>query len=263
MARRDVAAVRAAAADAGAWRALWDIVGASDGFAEFYLRHPDELVHLSGAGLTLPDEPTMRTELLASVGDDEGFAADATDAAWVSLRVRYRRLLARIAAYDLGQDDPAGAIDVVSSSLADLAGAALEASLSVARSRVSGAGPGAFPRAQVEATRFAIIAMGKTGARELNYVSDVDVIFVGGSATRRSCERGACDRHRHTTRGADDARHRRARDRTAALGGRPQPAPGRQAGRAGAQSRLAPAVLRALGEELGVPGAAQGARDRG
>ncbi len=182
VARRDVAAVRAAAADAGAWRALWDIVGASDGFAEFYLRHPDELVHLSGAGLTLPDEPTMRTELLASVGDDEGFAADATDAAWVALRVRYRRLLARIAAYDLGQDDPAGAIDVVSSSLADLAGAALEASLSVARSRVSGAGPGAFPRAQVEATRFAIIAMGKTGARELNYVSDVDVIFVGGSA---------------------------------------------------------------------------------
>ncbi len=144
VARRDVAAVRTAAADPGAWRALWDIVGASDGFAEFYLRHPDEIAHLSGAGLTLPDEPTMRAELLASVGDDDGFAADATDAAWVALRVRYRRLLARIAAYDLGQDDPAAAIDVVSSSLADLAGAALEASLSVARSRVSGAGPGAF-----------------------------------------------------------------------------------------------------------------------
>ncbi len=90
VARRDVAAVRTAAADAGAWRALWDIVGASDGFAEFYLRHPDEIAHLSGAGLTLPDEPTMRAELLASVGDDDGFAADATDAAWVALRVRYR-----------------------------------------------------------------------------------------------------------------------------------------------------------------------------
>jgi len=144
VARRDPAAVRAAAGDAGAWRALWDLVGASDGFAEFYLRHPDELAHLSGAGLTLPDEQAMRTELLASVGDVEGFATDASDAAWVALRVRYRRLLARIAAYDLGQDDPAGAIDAVAASLADLAGAALEASLSVARARVGGSGPGTF-----------------------------------------------------------------------------------------------------------------------
>lgn len=182
IARRDAAAVRAAATDAGTWRALWDIVGASDGFAEFYLRHPDEIVHLAGAGLTVPDEQSMRAELLASVGDDDGFASDASDATWVALRVRYRRLLARIAAYDLGQDDPAGAIDVVSAALADLAGAALEASLSVARARVAGSGPGAFPREQVAATRFAIIAMGKTGARELNYVSDVDVIFVGGTA---------------------------------------------------------------------------------
>lgn len=182
IARRDAACVGRAAADAGAWRTLWDIVGASDGFAEFYLRHPDELVYLAGAGLTVPDEQSMRGELLASVGDDDGFATDGTDAAWVALRVRYRRLLARIAAYDLGQDDPASAIDVVSTALADLAGAALEASLSVARTRLSGTGPAAFPRAQVAATRLAIIAMGKAGARELNYVSDVDVIFVGGTA---------------------------------------------------------------------------------
>ncbi|KAJ1681667.1 hypothetical protein LUZ63_023110 [Rhynchospora breviuscula] len=182
IARRDADAVRRASGDAGSWRALWDIVGASDGFAEFYLRHPDEIAHLAGAGLTVPDEQTMRAELLASVGDVDGFAADGTDAAWVALRISYRRLLARIAAYDLGQDDPATAIDVVSAALADLAGAALEASLSVARTRVSGTGPAAFPREQVAATRFAIIAMGKTGARELNYVSDVDVIFVGGSA---------------------------------------------------------------------------------
>ena len=30
---------------------------------------------------------------------------------------------------------------------------------------------------------FAVIAMGKCGARELNYVSDVDVIFVGGATS--------------------------------------------------------------------------------
>jgi len=63
IARRDPGAIRSAAADAGTWRALWDIVGASDGFAEFYLRHPDEIAHLAGAGLTVPDEHLMRTEL--------------------------------------------------------------------------------------------------------------------------------------------------------------------------------------------------------
>ena len=41
-------------------------------------------------------------------------------------------------------------------------------------------GAGLFPREQVARTKLAIIGMGKTGARELNYVSDVDVIFVAG-----------------------------------------------------------------------------------
>ena len=40
---------------------------------------------------------------------------------------------------------------------------------------------GTFPAAEVAATRLAIIGMGKAGARELNYVSDVDVIFVAES----------------------------------------------------------------------------------
>ena len=49
----------------------------------------------------------------------------------------------------------------------------LQASLAVARRDVK------FPAEEVAATRLAIIGMGKAGARELNYVSDVDVIFVG------------------------------------------------------------------------------------
>ena len=80
--------------DAG-WRALWALLGASTGFADFYLRHPEELAHLAGAGAALPTAEELRTALLASVGADDGFAADASDASWVALRVRYRRLLAR------------------------------------------------------------------------------------------------------------------------------------------------------------------------
>ena len=56
----------------------------------------------------------------------------------------------------------------MATALAELAGAALETGLAIARA--------AEPNHAK--TRLAIIGMGKCGARELNYVSDVDVIFV-------------------------------------------------------------------------------------
>ena len=192
IARRDAAAVRALHKDASGWRALWALLGASTGFADFYLRHPEELAHLVGAGVRLPADDEMRATLRDAVGAEDGFAADASDAAWVALRVRYRRQLAAIAAYDLLSASPVDELAAVAAALADAAGAALEASLCVARTRVSSgaAGTGLFPRAQVAATRLAVIGMGKTGARELNYVSDVDVIFVGGGDEHLEAEVG-------------------------------------------------------------------------
>jgi glutamate-ammonia-ligase adenylyltransferase len=183
IARRDAASVRALHADDSGWRALWALLGTSTGFADFYLRHPEELAHLAGAGAALPTPEELRTALLESVGAVDGFSADASDSSWVALRVRYRQMLAAIAAYDLMSTSPVDEIAVVSARLADAAGAALEASLCVARTRIStgAAGAGLFPRDQVAGTRLAIIGMGKTGARELNYVSDVDVIFVAGA----------------------------------------------------------------------------------
>jgi glutamate-ammonia-ligase adenylyltransferase len=184
IARRDPEAVRSAAHDPSSWRALWALLGASSGFADFFLRHPAELAHLQAASHALPDPEELRSTMLESVGAEAGFASDGGESAWVSLRVRYRRMLARIAAHDLLSPSPLDSVAGVSACLADAAGAALEASLCVARTRVSGgaAGAGLFPREQVAATELAIIGMGKAGARELNYVSDVDVIFVAGAA---------------------------------------------------------------------------------
>jgi glutamate-ammonia-ligase adenylyltransferase len=164
---------------------VWALLGASEGLADFFLRHPDELAHLAGAESSLPDAAMLRDELLESVAaDSDGFAATGDESAWVALRVRYRRMIARIAAYDLAAADATGVLSAVAATLADAAGAAIEASLCVARTRLSGGGAtaGLFPREQVAATRLAVIGMGKTGARELNYVSDVDVIFVGGAS---------------------------------------------------------------------------------
>ena len=56
----------------------------------------------------------------------------------------------------------------ISTELSDLADAALEGALAIARHEVDGS----------EHVRFAIIGMGKLGAQELNYVSDVDLIYV-------------------------------------------------------------------------------------
>ncbi|GAA1692879.1 bifunctional [glutamine synthetase] adenylyltransferase/[glutamine synthetase]-adenylyl-L-tyrosine phosphorylase [Microbacterium sediminicola] len=182
VARRAPEPVRALIEDAEAWENAWLLLGASMGYGEFYSRHPDQLGALAGAGRELPSAATMTATLLAAVGADEGFASSGDESAWVRLRVAYRTQVALIAVHDLRQRQPEIILHAVAAALADAAGAALEASLAVARTRITDGGPGGqYSRAHVAATRFAIIGMGKTGARELNYVSDVDVIFVGGA----------------------------------------------------------------------------------
>src|SRR5262249_35158077 len=111
----------------------------------------------------------MREELLHAVGADPRDAApvatlgraEAVDA----LRVEYRRILLRLASRDLAHHL---AVDDAAAELSDLAVGTLDAALAVARSVVSDA----------DSVRRAVIARGKCGGHELNYVSDVDVIFV-------------------------------------------------------------------------------------
>ena len=187
IARRDADAVRRLLARAP--HIAWAVLGASTGLGDFFYRHPEELSFLVADGGPLPTAEELHQELRDAVGaDEDGFAASADDSAWVALRVRYRRLLARIAAFDLLAPSATDVLAEVAAALADAAGAALDASLCVARTRVTAAGM--FPRAHVAATRLAIIGMGKAGARELNYVSDVDVIFVGGADDETVAEIG-------------------------------------------------------------------------
>ncbi|HWS52335.1 MAG TPA: bifunctional [glutamine synthetase] adenylyltransferase/[glutamine synthetase]-adenylyl-L-tyrosine phosphorylase [Microbacterium sp.] len=178
VARRDPAPLIALIDDPAARRRLWRVFGASPGLAGFFLRHPGEVSVLGEAADHLPTAEQLRERLLGAVGARNGFATGGDDATLVALRVAYRRSIAAIAAHDLGRKRPAEAVAAVSAALADAAGAALEAALAVARTRLlENTG-----REEVAATRLAIIGMGKAGARELNYVSDVDVIFVGGTA---------------------------------------------------------------------------------
>ena len=127
------------------------------------------LLHAVGAD---PDaeRPRARTELTGKDG-------------YVALRVAYRAELAKIALIDVCSPDPVELMPTVGRHLADLAAAALEGALAIARTEVAeGAGGGlcAAPArgASVDALDLAIIGMGKCGARELNYISDVDVVYV-------------------------------------------------------------------------------------
>lgn len=184
IARRDPGPVAEVLSDPLGRRAVWALLGASEGFATFYARHPRELGDLVVPRAEPPGPDELRAAMADAVEESDGFASDGSEKAWIALRVAYRRMLARIAVFDLLSRDPVEAVSAVSAALADAAGAALEASLAVARTRISTAGlapGGLFPREDVAATKLAVIGMGKTGARELNYVSDVDVIFVGGA----------------------------------------------------------------------------------
>jgi glutamate-ammonia-ligase adenylyltransferase len=159
---------------------LLRVLGASSGFGEFFQRHPEELSALASGTPRPLSLAEYREEMTAAALAQ---LAHGEDAAWGALRVRYRRHLVRLTSFDLEQTDPVAGIDTVAVALADLAAAALDASLSVARSLVS------FSADEVVETRLAIIGMGKAGAAELNYVSDVDVIFVAGGTAVLATER--------------------------------------------------------------------------
>ncbi len=178
VARRDAAPIAAVFADQRARRRAWRVFGSSQGFADFFLRHPTEVSVLADRSTGLPSADELRERMLDAVGARDGFADSGDDSAVVTLRVAYRRNLALIAAIDLTAYNPVRIVADVAAALADIAGAALEASLAIARRRLVDT----MSRDQVAATQLAIIGMGKAGARELNYVSDVDVIFVGGTA---------------------------------------------------------------------------------
>ncbi|HEU5356252.1 MAG TPA: bifunctional [glutamine synthetase] adenylyltransferase/[glutamine synthetase]-adenylyl-L-tyrosine phosphorylase [Actinocrinis sp.] len=98
-----------------------------------------------------------------------------------ALRVAYRRALLAITARDVAASAD---LSVVAADLAELAGATLEAALAVAR---------AEDPASAALCRLAVIGMGKCGARELNYVSDVDVVFVAEPVRPEGGESAAVD----------------------------------------------------------------------
>jgi len=146
------------------------ILGASTALAEFLDRHPGELTALEAA----PDLPTAE-QMLRRLRSEPGSVA--------KLRQSYRSLLLQIALWDLTRPDPIAAVGQVAKALADLASVTLDAGLELARSEfLNPDNPVHYSEHELNLTRLSVIGMGKCGAGELNYISDVDVIYVAESA---------------------------------------------------------------------------------
>ena len=150
---------------------LFAVLGSSLALGDHLVVHPQSWRLLAGE-VALP----TAEQLTAMFGDAAKAGRSDPDGGIDALRTRYRDRLLVLAALDLAptvEDEPVLPFAAVGAHLSDLADAALGAALQVAQEAVCGTGP---------APRLAVIAMGKCGARELNYVSDVDVIFVAAEA---------------------------------------------------------------------------------
>ncbi|TFV92111.1 bifunctional [glutamine synthetase] adenylyltransferase/[glutamine synthetase]-adenylyl-L-tyrosine phosphorylase [Blastococcus sp. CT_GayMR20] len=161
---------------------LLSVLGASSGLADHLAAHPDDWTVLDDdadgipRGSDRPGAEDLRRDMLAAVGadpDDPPWgvklgkgAPDASPPRVAALRSAYRRAILSLAGRDLGDGLPA---EEAAAELADIAGAVLTAGLALAV---------AEQPASAAPCRLAVIALGKTGGRELNYVSDVDVVFV-------------------------------------------------------------------------------------
>ncbi len=167
----------------GLRRRLLTVLGASEALADHLASHPDAWRLLEDDDLVAarPSLFGMQATLLSVIGVDPVVALPwgsgaqpgtrTGPAALRALRTAYRGMLLCLAARDLtGQV----AVDDVGGELADLASSMLTAALAYAAGELPHDAP---------PCRLAVIAMGKTGGRELNYVSDVDVVFVAEPVT--------------------------------------------------------------------------------
>ncbi|MDD7541501.1 MAG: bifunctional [glutamine synthetase] adenylyltransferase/[glutamine synthetase]-adenylyl-L-tyrosine phosphorylase [Mobiluncus porci] len=154
------------------------LLGYSEFFGNYLATHPEILEVLEDD----PEPSAFAKRFLESV--DASNLADEDNPCWVAgenadvlaLRRAYYTQLAQIAATDLshvGVESAKAQFESTSSAISWLVDAALEAALALVRRDLD-------PQGEVA---FTVIAMGKTGAQELNYISDVDVIYVAGPRT--------------------------------------------------------------------------------
>ncbi|MEV6493352.1 bifunctional [glutamine synthetase] adenylyltransferase/[glutamine synthetase]-adenylyl-L-tyrosine phosphorylase, partial [Actinoplanes sp. NPDC051633] len=157
----------ALAEDVGLRRRLVAVLGASSALGDHLVANPGEWRVLATGRTGLPPNADGHLEFGDPVGDsasDQGGGGTSDGPPTVpALRRAYRASLLRIAAADL---TGGRGLEPTMSALSRLADETLSAAYSMAVAGLK------------TPPSLAVVAMGKCGGYELNYVSDVDVIFV-------------------------------------------------------------------------------------
>ncbi|WP_103062789.1 bifunctional [glutamine synthetase] adenylyltransferase/[glutamine synthetase]-adenylyl-L-tyrosine phosphorylase [Actinomyces qiguomingii] len=154
---------------------LLAVIGSSRALGDFLITHPEHLDALAPEhAWDAPGQPgalaVLRGAVTRVLPQAPAPVEEATAARAISaLRVAYRSRLLAVVADDLTSASPLVHMPDVGRRMTELADAALDSALMIARAMI---GPAAADVAM------AIIAMGKAGACELNYISDVDVVYV-------------------------------------------------------------------------------------
>ena len=171
--------------DPGVRGRLLGVLGSSTVLGDHLVANPQRWRALASPEAVSPDWADRASRrLLVAVGVDTTSQDDAAAnratltgvTAQRALRATYRDLITELAAADLAAvvepQLPVVPFEQVAAALAELAAGVLRAALAVGVAEMTPGG---------HLPRIAVIGMGKCGAAELNYVSDVDLIFVGGS----------------------------------------------------------------------------------
>lgn len=161
--------------EAGLARVLYACCGVAPFLAPWLVRHPDWLAALASDDLRAP---LARAPLEAALAQALAEAPDA-EAARVLRETKYRAL-ARIVTRDCTEEIvPLARSGETLAELTLLAEVLLEAALRVARARVaSRLGPPLWSGADGPPARFCVLGLGKLGGEELNFSSDVDLVYV-------------------------------------------------------------------------------------
>jgi len=151
------------------------LLGGSEFLPERLTRHPEVFVALfPERGVLFPlDSEALHREALEEAG-----RCGSEEEMKRALRRMKLREMARIAARDLGGLSP---LSCVTRELSSLASAALDGAVQFARKALSakfGEPMAIFPDGARRPYRFVVLGMGKLGGLELNFSSDVDLIYI-------------------------------------------------------------------------------------
>ncbi len=156
-------AVDFAGLSAAGWQRICALLGSSIALGDHLVKHPLHTTYVATCE-NIPSREQLTKELLSAVSN----CAD-WDTALVTLRIAYRKELCVIAAFDVvARDQSTNILPGIATALTDLADAVMASAVYLASKFTPDS----------EQVELSVIAMGKCGAQELNYVSDVDVLFV-------------------------------------------------------------------------------------